>query len=151
MLCNTEDRRIVRTHAALRDALVALVEERGLDAISVGDICAAANITRGTFYNHFKDKEDLVVFFEDQVIDDLAVFQERMGALSLTGLAKVVVSKKPLPLLVEMFDYLRTEGEFLHALLGAGGDAAFGPRIRDCVCTNLVHSILHKEQVQRFR
>ncbi|MBQ9021621.1 MAG: TetR/AcrR family transcriptional regulator [Eggerthellaceae bacterium] len=144
MLSKTGDRRISRTQAALRDALVQLVEQRGLDAISVGDLCTAADITRGTFYNHFKDKEALVNFFEDQVIDDLGVFQERMGTLSLAELAKVAVQKKPLPLLIELFDYLRSEGEFLHALLGAGGDAAFGPRIRDCVCTNLVQSVLHK-------
>ena len=144
MLCNTEDRRIARTQAALRDALVALVEERGLDAISVGDICVAADITRGTFYNHFKDKEALVDSFEDQIIAGLDAFQERMAKLSLPELAKCVALKQPLPLLVEMFDYLRSEGAFLHALLGSGGDAGFAPRIRDSVCTNLVQSILHK-------
>lgn len=144
MLSNTEDRRIARTQTALRDALVALVEERGLDAISVGDICSAANITRGTFYNHFKDKDALVCAFEDEVIEGLDIFQERMAKLSLPELAKSVALKQPLPLLVEMFDYLRGEAPFLHAMLGNGGDAAFAPRIRDSVCTNLVQSILHK-------
>ena len=143
MLSNTEDRRIARTHAALRDALVTLVEERGLDAVSVGDICSAANITRGTFYNHFKDKEALVVACEDTIIAGLDIFQERMANLSLPELAKCVALKQPLPLLVEMFNYLRSEGPFLHALLGPGGDAAFAPRIRDSVCTNLVQSVLH--------
>ncbi len=144
MLSKTEDRRISRTQAALRDALVTLVEECGLDAISVGDLCAAANITRGTFYNHFKDKEAVVDAFEDEVITGLEVFQERMGKLSLPELAKCVALKRPLPLLVEMFDYLREEGAFLHAMLGEGGDSAFSLRIRDSVCTNLVQSILHK-------
>ena len=148
MLCNTDDRRIARTQQALRDALVELVEDRGLDAVSVGDLCAAADITRGTFYNHFKDKEALVEAFEGQVLDGLDAFQERMADLSLPELAKCVALKKPLPLLVEMFDYLRGEGAFLHALLGSGGDAAFAPRIRDSVCTNLVQSILHKRYRQ---
>lgn len=138
------DRRIARTQSALRDALVALVEERGLDVVSVGDLCAAADITRGTFYNHFKDKESLVAAFEEQVIGGLDVFQERMAHMSLAELAKCVALKRPLPMLVEMFDYLRSEGAFLHAMLGPGGDAAFAARIRDAVCTNLVHSILHK-------
>lgn len=128
----------------MRDALVALVEERGLDAVSVGDLCAAADITRGTFYNHFKDKEALVNAFEDQVIAGLDVFQDRMAKLSLTELAKCVALKQPLPLLVELFDYLRYEGAFLHAMLGEGGDSAFSLRLRDSVCTHLVQSILHK-------
>lgn len=140
-----QDRRIARTQAALRDAFIDLVEQYGLDAISVGDICNAANITRGTFYNHFKDKEALVVAFEDQVIGGLDIFQERMAHLSLAELAKCVALKQPLPLLVEMFDYLAGEGAFLHAMLGPGGDAAFALRIRDAVCTNLVQSVLHEK------
>ncbi|MBQ9069454.1 MAG: TetR/AcrR family transcriptional regulator C-terminal domain-containing protein [Eggerthellaceae bacterium] len=139
-----KDRRIARTRVALRDALIELVEQQGLDSISVGDLCAAADITRGTFYNHFQDKETLVAAFEDQVIDGLDVFQERMSSLSLVELSKCIALKQPLPLLVEMFDYLRGEGAFLHAMLGGGGDAAFASRIRDSVCTNLIHSILHK-------
>lgn len=145
MLCNTEDRRVVRTRTALREALVALVEEKGLDAIAVGDLCAAADITRGTFYNHFKDKETLVTSLEDEVISGLDVFQERMADLSLPELAQCIALKRPLPLLVEMFDYLRSESAFLHAMLGEGGDTLFGLRIRDSVCTNLVHSILNKK------
>ena len=144
MLSKTEDRRISRTQAALRDAFVALVEDQGLDAVSVGDLCAAADITRGTFYNHYKDKESMVEAFEDHVIAGLDVIQERMASLSLAELASCIALKKPLPLLVELFDYLRSEGAFLHAMLGSGGDAGFASRLRDCVGTNLVQSILHE-------
>ena len=141
---HAQDRRIARTQAALRDALISLIEQQGLDSISVGDLCAQANITRGTFYNHFKDKEALLASLEDEVISGLDVFQERMANLKLTELAKCVALKKPLPLLVELFDYLRSEAVFLHAVLGPGGDAAFAQRLRDSVCTNLVQSILHE-------
>lgn len=143
MVSNNEDRRIQRTQEALYSALVNLMEERSFDALSVGDLCAAANITRGTFYNHYKDKEALLTECEDAVMADMEVFQERMAALSLPELAKCVALKRPLPLLVEMFDYLRSEGAFLHAVLGPGGDAAFAPQVRDAICTNLVQSILH--------
>ncbi|MEE0168892.1 MAG: TetR-like C-terminal domain-containing protein, partial [Eggerthellaceae bacterium] len=47
--------------------------------------------------------------------------------------------------LVELFDYLRNQGAFLHAVLGPGGDAAFGPRLRDSVCTHLIQSVLHEQ------
>jgi len=46
---------------ALRDALIVLMQERGWDNLSVQDICDAANVGRSTFYNHFADKEDLLV------------------------------------------------------------------------------------------
>ena len=80
--------------------------------------------------------------FEDEVLAGLDVFQERMAALSLKDLARTVARKKPLPLLVQMFDYLRSEGDFLDAMLH--GDSGFTLRLRDAICTNLVHSVLHE-------
>jgi AcrR family transcriptional regulator len=54
------DRRVARTRQQLRDALVALVLERGWEAVTVRDVCDSANIGRSTLYLHFADKEDLL-------------------------------------------------------------------------------------------
>ena len=35
------------------------MEERGFDGITVNDLCVQADLNRGTFYNHFRDKDDL--------------------------------------------------------------------------------------------
>jgi AcrR family transcriptional regulator len=56
-----EDRRVRRTLDTLRDAMINLMRERGWDSLSVQDICDRANVGRSTFYNHFADKEDLLV------------------------------------------------------------------------------------------
>lgn len=55
-----EDRRTVRTRMALRDALLALMGERGWDDIGVQEICERANIGRSTFYTHFQNKDELL-------------------------------------------------------------------------------------------
>jgi AcrR family transcriptional regulator len=55
------DRRVLRTRHTLREALLALLSERGWDAISVQDLCDRANVGRSTFYTHFADKEELLV------------------------------------------------------------------------------------------
>ena len=138
------DRRITKSKRALRAALIGLMEERGLDAVSVNDLCARADLNRGTFYNHFRDKEDLLVALEDEVMADLDRFQAQMQDLTVRELMGYRVRKQPLPFLVELFDYLREQGDFLHAVLGPGGDVRFGPRLRDAVCTNLIQSILHE-------
>jgi AcrR family transcriptional regulator len=54
------DRRVLRTREALRGALLALMVERGWDAIDVQSLCERANIGRSTFYLHFPNKEDLL-------------------------------------------------------------------------------------------
>ncbi len=60
------DRRVQRTRRALRDALVALIAERGWDGFGVQELCDRADVARSTFYMHFADKEELVAgSFED--------------------------------------------------------------------------------------
>ena len=56
------DRRVRRTRQALRDALIALIQERGYDATSVQDVVERADVGRSTFYGHFTDKEDLLLW-----------------------------------------------------------------------------------------
>jgi AcrR family transcriptional regulator len=42
------------------DAARALINEQGLDALSVDDIAAAAGVARSTVYNHFADRDEIV-------------------------------------------------------------------------------------------
>lgn len=68
------------TKQETREALIAAaaveMAEKGIDGASLDAICARAGFTRGAFYVHFKDREDLVVAvverhlksFFDQVI-----------------------------------------------------------------------------------
>lgn len=58
---SSSDRRVLRTRRMLRDALIALLGERGWDRVSVQDLCDRADVGRSTFYTHFVDKEDLLV------------------------------------------------------------------------------------------
>ncbi len=54
-----EHRQIMRSR--IFQAMTDLVAERGYDAISLADIAAAAGVGRTTFYNHFQDKQTLLV------------------------------------------------------------------------------------------
>lgn len=55
------DRRVERTRQLLKSALLALIREKGFEALSVQDIIDRANVGRATFYAHFDNKEDLLV------------------------------------------------------------------------------------------
>ena len=72
------DRRITKSKKALRGALISLMEERGFDGFTVNDLCARADLNRGTFYNHFRDKDDLLARLEDEVMADLDRLQGQM-------------------------------------------------------------------------
>lgn len=140
-----EDRRITRSKRALRGALIALIEERGLDAITVNDLCERADLNRGTFYNHFHDKENLLTALENEVLAEVALLQARMQSVTLGDMLAFRVAGRPVSVLVDLFEYLRGESDFLRAVLGSGGDVRFGPRLREAVCENLVQNILHEK------
>ena len=55
-----DDRRVRRTRHTLNEALVALMQEKRYDTITVQEIIDRANIGRSTFYAHYVDKEDLL-------------------------------------------------------------------------------------------
>jgi AcrR family transcriptional regulator len=50
-----------RTRAAIRDAANRLFIERGVDNATVDAICAAAGVSKGTFYLYFRRREDLLL------------------------------------------------------------------------------------------
>lgn len=49
-----------RTRAQLMDAAVGVFARQGIEAASVNEIAQAAGVANGTFYNHFKDKDEIV-------------------------------------------------------------------------------------------
>jgi len=53
------DRRRLRTRGAILDAGITLFAARPMDSVSIDDITEAADIAKGSFYNHFKDKDEL--------------------------------------------------------------------------------------------
>ncbi|HZE39640.1 MAG TPA: TetR/AcrR family transcriptional regulator [Stackebrandtia sp.] len=58
--------RVRRTRALLRRALVELIDERGFDRVTVGELCERAMISRAAFYRNFRDKYQLV----EQIFDE---------------------------------------------------------------------------------
>ncbi|NPV74982.1 MAG: TetR/AcrR family transcriptional regulator [Anaerolineae bacterium] len=72
------DRRQRRSRRLLRDALFALILEKGYDAVTVEEITRRADLGRATFYLHYRDKEDLLLQCLEETADGLA---EQIGLL----------------------------------------------------------------------
>src|SRR6266403_1129468 len=53
------DLRIRRTRSLLSNALVALMQEKSIDKITVQEVLDRATVGRSTFYLHYRDKDDL--------------------------------------------------------------------------------------------
>ncbi len=78
----TPDRRTQRTRQTLSHALMALIQEKRYEAITVQDICDRANVGRSTFYAHYRDKDDLLAGNFQEVMQSLgSELQLRQGQL----------------------------------------------------------------------
>lgn len=55
------DHRVERTQQALHHTFIALILEKGFQAITVQDILDRANVGRSTFYTHFRNKEEMLL------------------------------------------------------------------------------------------
>ena len=53
------DRRVGRTTKTLHHALISLILKKNYEAITIQEICDAANVGRSTFYAHYTSKDDL--------------------------------------------------------------------------------------------
>jgi AcrR family transcriptional regulator len=53
------DRRIQSTRNRLGNALIALIEEKPIDEVTVREVLNRAGVGRSTFYVHYSDKDDL--------------------------------------------------------------------------------------------
>jgi len=59
------------THRQLRAAALRLGAEHGLQKVTVEDIAEAADVSTRTFYDHFSSKEDAIVGFDVERVDQL--------------------------------------------------------------------------------
>ena len=72
-----QEPRRLRTRAALLRAGADLLAERPIDAIPVNDIVDRAGVAKGSFFNHFTDKDDLAAAI---AADIRGAMEERVAA-----------------------------------------------------------------------
>jgi TetR/AcrR family transcriptional regulator, transcriptional repressor for nem operon len=53
--------RALLTRTSLLDAALKVIRSKGYSATTVDDICAAAGVTKGSFFHHFANKEELAI------------------------------------------------------------------------------------------
>ena len=103
------DRRERRTRQLLSQALLALIQEKRYDAITVQDIIDRADVGRSTFYAHYRDKDDLfATAFQ-------AVMEQLLGEIEEGGEADRVIPS------LQLFRHFRENHHLYWALARSRG------------------------------
>ncbi len=67
MTTGLRERKKLATRAALHEAALRLVSERGLGGVSIDDIAERADVSPRTFFNYFSSKDDAVLGLDPEV------------------------------------------------------------------------------------
>lgn len=110
--------RVRRTKTLLREALIELIEERGFEALTIGELTERAMVSRAAFYRNYQDKYDLVE----------QIFEEAMSALM--GAVGDLGREHPAEIWVKFFEHIAEYERLYQALLGKKGSPWFVRKMR---------------------
>jgi predicted DNA-binding protein YlxM (UPF0122 family) len=119
----------------IRESLMELMKSKSILSVSVKDICELADISRSTFYDHYKDQYDLLKQIEDET---LAYFEDMLNRYKDKQGRKDIYQ-----MLEEMLTYIANNGSTIQVLLSEHGDIDFQKKL-------LYHFIMHKQVIKYF-
>ncbi|WIM40305.1 TetR/AcrR family transcriptional regulator [Paenibacillus sp. PK4536] len=131
-MVNVNDLRVVRTQSWLREALIKLIEQVGFDAITVQSLTREAGINRATFYQHYRDKYDLL----DQSMTDMLTSLQ--AEVKLKEMKKVNLDIHSLEaLFLRVLTIISQHRPYFKVMLGDKGLPSFQSQLIQLIKANL--------------
>ncbi|WP_299026915.1 TetR/AcrR family transcriptional regulator [uncultured Thermanaerothrix sp.] len=127
------DRRIQRTRQQLREALLALILERGYETLRVEDITERANLGRATFYLHYRDKEALLLDSIRQTVDELLAQVSAFAPPHLEAGSEAAARWLQRAIAL-VFEHAAASATLYRVILRGEGTAAISRRIHAMIC-----------------
>ncbi|MHC5108889.1 MAG: TetR/AcrR family transcriptional regulator [Planctomycetota bacterium] len=120
------ERRRIEQRRRIKQAAIGLFIERGYAEVTVESITTAADVAKGTFFNYFPTKADVLIAFWEEMLGEVLAYGESLPAASpLVSFRRFF---RHFARLVEdntaMFDLLVRQVAFQPALRDVEGDAS---------------------------
>jgi AcrR family transcriptional regulator len=127
------ERRRLQTRKLLMQATLELVLEKGYDAISIQEITDRADLGRGTFYIHFRDKEEVV----------WTAFRDLFQALEQEAHEHLDRRKPQVEFygLLNIFRHAEKNRDLYRVMFGGRGSAALMGRAQDFLANAFLYDI----------
>ncbi|MDR2417442.1 MAG: TetR/AcrR family transcriptional regulator [Treponema sp.] len=115
-----ESRKTRLTKMALRDSLIELMQTKPILDISVKELCDKADISRSTFYAHYKNQYALLKQLEDETLssveDTLKKYDDKRS------------TRDTILMLEGILTYIADNSHSIQVLLSENGDISFQKR-----------------------
>jgi len=135
------DRRVHRTRRRLKEALLALMREKGYGRITVQELVDRADVARSTFYAHFDAKDDLLFDGFDRWLLDLGRVSRAAGGAAEDGF------RFALPLL----RHARGHRRVFRAIFGSTGSPRAARRFHDLLVQVVLQELPEAPGEERLR
>jgi AcrR family transcriptional regulator len=111
------NRKIRYTRMVLRESLMDLMKTKAISDISIKEICAAADISRSTFYAHYKDQYDLLKKIEEETLATVNTILNKYDYADN--------KRGTLQMVEEVLQYIADNNKSIQVLLSENGDINF--------------------------
>lgn len=126
--------RRLRTRKQLQDAMIELILEKSFDSIVIQEITDRADLGRGTFYFHFKDKEDAVW----SIIEDNIHKTEKKVAEGFNG---ILPEKPEYYGYLNIFQHVEEHKEIYKVLVSSKGSQVITNRAKQYLVKETIRDI----------
>ena len=120
------------TIQSIQESLLACIQEKPINKITVNDIITKARLTRSSFYNYFDDKYDLIETMENQIIN--IMHSDNSPAITKPDKAHLM------PVIMSKFTLLEPHNTAINLLLGPNGDPSFETKLRQVIYDRMFKS-----------
>ena len=126
------------TKELLRDSLIELARKKPLDKITIKQVSENAGVTSQTFYNHFRDKYDMVLWAYRNRVDD--VFEKyRNGEIDWVALLDEF-----------LFGYEKNSKFILNAFQNTLGDDSYAKKSGKYLCFSMEDELRRRLGVEEL-
>ena len=124
------NRSAVRSRRMLQEAFSELLGEKPFEKISVADIVGRADVSRSTFYAHYKNTDDLLNTMVSDFVDKLFAVADKASDLGFL--------EDPRELMELTISYLKQDGSLYRAVAGTPAANLFIASMKDYLTRRLL-------------
>lgn len=132
------DPRIIRTRQLLKDAFVELLEEKGIEKITVNRLAERATINRVTFYLHYQDIPDMVEKMADEMIKDILII------INQSNLPTKSSGENNEKIMVRFLEYIAENASFYKVVLTSKSLSIFREQLLLFLTEKIISSVENK-------
>ena len=130
---NKSESKYFNTALRMDEALLALLEQKDLEYITVKELCRKAGVNRSTFYLHYTDIYDMMEKIENELTGDI---EDLIHTHPVSPF-----NEDSFPFIEDIFSILAENRDICAALLGPNGDISFLHRIENILSEHSLNAL----------